>query len=72
MSVGAQGAHTTWRHGQGWGRATTRCGCPLAPLRVSSGLRVRDGKIGTSGFVLSNSENISRTTFPQYKKQQKT
>ena len=31
------------------------------------GLRVRDGKIGTSGFVLSNSENISRTTFLKYK-----
>ena len=33
-----------------------------SPL-ASFGLRVRVGKIGTSIFVASNSENISRTTF---------
>ena len=36
---------------------------PWPPLLVSFGLRVRVGKIGTSVFVASNSENISRTTF---------
>jgi hypothetical protein len=66
-SVGAQGAHTMWPRGQGRGHTTTWCGCLPGPLRVSFGLRVRDSKIGTSGFVLSNSENISRTTFLKYK-----
>ena len=69
MSVGAQGAHTIWWCGQG-GRAAIWC-CPLAPLQVSFGLRVRDSKIGTSGFVSSNSENISRTTFLKYKNSRK-
>ena len=54
------------------GGATTWCGCHLGPLRVSFGLRVHDRKIGPSAFVSSNSENISRTTFVEYKKQQKT
>ena len=36
---------------------------PGARLRLPSGLRVRVGKIGTSVFAVSNSENISRTTF---------
>ena len=70
-SVGAQGAHTMWPRGQGRGRATTWCGCLPGPLRVSFGLRVRDSKIGTSGFVSSNSENISRTTFLKYKNSRK-
>ena len=59
---GRPGAHTMWWRGQG-ARAALWCGHPSGPLRVSFGLRVRDGKIGTSGFVSSNSENISRTTF---------
>ena len=52
-------------------RATLWCGHPSGPLRVSFGLRVRVGKIGTSGFVSSNSENISRTTFLKYKNNRK-
>ena len=71
MSVGARGAHTTWWRGQGGARAATWCGCLLGPLRVSFGLRVRDSKIGTLGFVSSNSENISRTTFLKYKNSRK-
>ena len=70
MSVGAQGAHTIWWHGQG-GRAATWCGCLPCLLRVSFGLRVRDRKIGTSGFISSNSENIFRTTFLKYKNNRK-
>jgi hypothetical protein len=34
-----QGAHTTPSRGQG-GRASPRCGCSLAPLRLSFGLRL--------------------------------
>ena len=66
-SVGAQAAHTIGWRGQGCARAATWCGHPGAPLRLSFGLRVRDIKIGTSGFVSSNSENIFRTTFLKYK-----
>ena len=40
-------------------RATTRCGCLVALLRLPFGLRVRVGKIGTLAFVSSDSENIS-------------
>ena len=61
--------HATAR--PGGARAETWCGLPVAPLRLSFGLRVRDIKIGTSGFVSSNSENISRTTFLKYKNSRK-
>jgi hypothetical protein len=44
----------------------------LAPLHLYFGLRLVSGKIGTSAFVLSNSENISCVTFLKHKKQQKT
>jgi hypothetical protein len=44
---------------------------PLAPLWVSFGLYVHDRKIGTSGFMSFNSENISRTTFLKYKNSRK-
>ena len=53
------------------GRATTRCGHLVALLRLIFGLRVRVSKIGTSGFVSSNSENISRITFLKYKNNRK-
>ena len=71
MSVGARGAHTMPRRGQGEGRAATWCGHLLGPLRVSFGLRVRDRKIGPSAFVSSNFENISRTTFLKYNNSRK-
>jgi hypothetical protein len=67
MSEGTRGSHTTgWR---GWGdtHTTTWCGCLLAPLRLCFGLRFTSGKIGTSGFILRNSENISRVTFLKHK-----
>jgi hypothetical protein len=41
------------------------------PLRVSFGLRVCDRKIGTPGFVSSNSENIYGTIFLKYKNSRK-
>jgi hypothetical protein len=57
-SVGARGAHTMGQRGQG-ARATTRCGCLVALLRLPFGLREHVRKIGTLAFVSSNSKNIS-------------
>jgi hypothetical protein len=58
MSEGARGAHTMAWHDQGLGHTTLWCGCLLARLRLSFGLRLRVRQIGTLAFVLSNSENI--------------
>ena len=43
----------------------------MAPLRLSFGLGLRYVKLGTSAFVSSNSENISCTTFLEYKNSRK-
>jgi hypothetical protein len=66
MSEGTQGPHTTGWRGQGHPRHPW-CGCLLAPLRLCFGLRLLSGKIGTSGFVSSNSEYISYVTFLKHK-----
>jgi hypothetical protein len=71
MSLGARGAHTIWWNDQRWDRATPWCGRLLALLRILFGLCVHDRKIGTSGFVSSNSENIFCTTFLKYKNSRK-
>jgi hypothetical protein len=71
MSGGGPGAHTTWWRSQGWTRATLWCGQPLAPFRVSFGLCLMSEKIGTSGFISSNYENISRVTFLKHKNSRK-
>jgi hypothetical protein len=71
MSEGVLGAHTSWWRGQEGTRATTWCGCLLAPLRLPFGLRIVSKKIGTSGFVSSNSENISYVTFLKHKNSRK-
>jgi hypothetical protein len=71
MSEDAWGAHTTWWRGQGVTRTTLWCGQPLALLRLWFGLRLCDRKIGTSGFVSSNSKNISCMTFMKYKNSRK-
>jgi hypothetical protein len=63
MSEGTQGPHTTRWRGQGCTRATRWCGHLLALLRLCFGLGLVSGKIGTSGFVSSNFENISYVTF---------
>jgi hypothetical protein len=70
-SVGTRGAHTIARHGQGWARAMAWCGRLPAHLRLFFGLRVRDSKIGTLGFVSSNFKNIFCTTFLKYKNSRK-
>jgi hypothetical protein len=67
MSEGTRVAHTTWWRGQGCTRATRWCGHLVALLRLCFGLRLVSGKIGTSGFVSSNSENISCVTFLKHK-----
>jgi hypothetical protein len=70
-SGGGPGGPTTWWHGQGLGLATLWCGWPLAPLRLSFGLRLVSEKIGTSAFVSSNSENISCIAFLKHKNSKK-
>jgi hypothetical protein len=71
MSVGARGVHTMWWRGQRWARTTLWCGRLPALLRLPFGLHVRNRKIGTLGFVSSNSENISCITFLKYKNSRK-
>jgi hypothetical protein len=66
-SGGGPGGHTTWWRGQGLGRATLWGAWPLAPLRLSFGLRHTLGKIGTLTFVSSNSKNISCVAFLKHK-----
>ena len=66
-----RGPHPTTARLEG-GRAALGCGALLGRLRLSFGLRVRVGKIGGPVQVSSNSENIYRTAFLKYKKQQKT
>jgi hypothetical protein len=66
-SAGGPGGPTTWWRRPGAGRATLWCGWPLVPLYLCFGLRLMSGKIGTSAFVSSNSENISRVAFLKHK-----
>ena len=63
MSADPRGAQTTSRRGWAHCRATWWFGLLVAHLRLSFGLRVRAGKIGTWPFVSCNSENISRSNF---------
>ena len=55
--------------GAGSGLAAPRHG--VARLRLSFGLRLHYVKIGTLAFVSSRSENISFTTFLEYKNNRK-
>jgi hypothetical protein len=67
ISGGGPGAHPIVWRGLGVARAMAWRGRPLAPLRLCFGLRLISGKIGTSAFVSSNSENISCVTFLKHK-----
>jgi hypothetical protein len=71
MSEGGSGAHTTPRRGQRGGGATRWCGFLLALLHRCFGLRLASGKIGTLGFISSNSENISCVSFLKHKNSRK-
>jgi hypothetical protein len=66
-SEGGPGGHTTWWRSQGLGRTTLWCAWPLVPLRLSFGLCLVSGKIGTLAFVSSNYENISYVAFLKHK-----
>jgi hypothetical protein len=68
---GGPGGPTIWWRGQGLARATPWCDRPLVPLRLSFGLRLMSGKIGTLAFVSSNSENISCVAFLKHKNSRK-
>jgi hypothetical protein len=68
---GGPGHPTSWWRGQGLACATPWCGRPLVPLRLSFGLHLALGKIGTSAFVSSNSENISCVAFLKHKNSRK-
>jgi hypothetical protein len=65
------GGATPWPGAARGGHATRWCGHLGALLRLCFGLRLHVGKIGTSAFVLSNSENISCITFLKYKNSRK-
>jgi hypothetical protein len=52
-------------------RATLLCASLLAPLWLSFGLCLLSGKRGGSGFLSSNSENISCVTFLKHKNSKK-
>jgi hypothetical protein len=71
-SGGGPGGHTTWWRGQGLGHAALWSAWPLVPLRLSFGLCLMSGKIGTSAFVSSNSENIFCVAFLKHKNSKKT
>jgi hypothetical protein len=71
MSDGTQGPHTTGWRGQGFTCATRWCGHLLALLSLCFGFRLVSGKIGTLGFVSSNSENIFCVTFLKHKNSRK-
>jgi hypothetical protein len=71
MSEGSQGPHTWWWHGQEGTCATLWCASLLSPLRLSFRLCLVSGKIGGSGFISSNSENISYVTFLNHKDSRK-
>jgi hypothetical protein len=71
ISEGTRGAHNRWWHGQGGTRTTRWCGNLLALLRLCFGLCLVSGKIGTSGFVSSNSENILCVTFLKHENNRK-
>jgi hypothetical protein len=66
MSEGGPGVHATWWRGQRGARHPMVC-LPPGLLRLPFGLCVVSGKIGTLGFVSSNSENISYVTFLKHK-----
>jgi hypothetical protein len=70
-SGGCQGALTMGGRGQGLGRAPLLCGRPLAPLRLSFGLRYSFGKNKTSGTCFVQFREYFLCSFSETQKQQK-
>jgi hypothetical protein len=71
-SGGDQGGLTISGHGQGLGHAPSWCGQPLAPLRLSFGLRSSSGKNKTSGTYFVQFRKYFLCSFSETQKQQKT
>jgi hypothetical protein len=71
-SEGGQGAHTTPSRGQEGGRASPRCGCSLAPLRLPFGLRLVSGKNRRFGLRFVQFREYFLCSFSETKKHQKT
>jgi hypothetical protein len=67
MSEGGQGAHTTPWRGQEGGAPPPGVAAPWPPSGSPSVLVLCPRKIGGSGFVSSNSENISCVAFLKHK-----
>jgi hypothetical protein len=66
------GGLTIGGRGQGLGRAPSWCGQPLAPLRLSFGLRSSSGKNKTSGTCFVQFREYFLCSFSETQKQQKT
>jgi hypothetical protein len=71
-SGGCQGTLTMGGRGQGLGRAPLLCGWPLAPLRLSFGLRYSSGENKTSGTCFVQFREYFLCSFFETQKQQKT
>jgi hypothetical protein len=70
-SGGDQEGLTTGGHGQGLGRALSWWGWPLAPLRLSFGLRSSSGKNRSSGTCFVQFREYFLCSFSETQKQQK-
>jgi hypothetical protein len=66
-----QGGLTTRGRGPALGRTALWCGRPVAPLHLLFSLLEAPLNIWTSGFDLSNSENISYVTFLKHQNSRK-
>jgi hypothetical protein len=71
-SEGHQGAHTIGWRAPGVTRAALGCGRPLAPLRLSFGLRPSSGKNRSFGFCFVQFREYFLCSFSETQKQQKT
>jgi hypothetical protein len=70
MSEVDQGPHTMWWHGPG-GTPALGVAAPWPPSGSPSVFVMRPGKIGGSGFISSNSENIFCVAFLKHKNSRK-
>jgi hypothetical protein len=71
-SGGDQGGLTIGGRGQGLGHAPSWCGQPLAPLRLSFGLRSSSGKNRSSGTCFVQFREYFLCSISETQKQQKT
>jgi hypothetical protein len=71
-SEGHQGAHTIGWHAPGVTHTALGCGRPLAPLRLSFGLRPSSGKNRSFGFCFVQFREYFLCRFSETRKQRKT